>query len=180
MTAIFILTLSTVQLDVVRDALHLASRIGVGSMADVQRWWGNDGGYGTKLSGDLEALTRRMTGLRPRTIEAAPLEARIAWDLLAVIRTAQAARRINRTPDFSGCPNHSGEPTARVDCLRDISQASLTELEAIPAPDVRILPPLRPKTAANQKADPMAKATNPVKKTVKKVAPKKVAAKKAK
>lgn len=176
MAARLILTLSTAQLDVVRDALALVGTIGVGSLSEVPQWWGNPGGHGNLIAGDLQALTRKMVGLHPRGISAAPRAAQVAWDIAAAIRLAQAASRLKRTPDYSGLVLHTDEPCARLDCLHagdNHSQGSLADLEAIPVSPPSALPPLRLKLAAPKKDHTMAVSKNPLKKSVKKVVAKK-------
>lgn len=175
--AAFLITVSATQLNVVRDALVLASSIGIGSFAEVQKWWGDDGGHGTMLRGNLEGITKKMIGLHPKTIAAAPRPAQVAWDLAAAIRLAQAANRLKKAPEYHSLPLHTEEPCARVDQFSGANTlGSLSDLEAIPVSPSGI-PSLRLHTARS-KEHPMSKSL--VKKPAKKVAKKAVAAKKAK
>jgi hypothetical protein len=131
----FLLTLSAAQLNVVRDALVAVAAIGAGSFTDIHVWWGDQGGHGGTLKGDLERVTKKMIGLHPRTIAEAPRSARVAWDLAAAIRLAQAAHRIKQSPDYSGVQMHATERCARVDTYQSsgvVSLGSLGDLDKIP------------------------------------------------
>ncbi|HPS78659.1 MAG TPA: hypothetical protein PLS53_10935 [Thermoanaerobaculaceae bacterium] len=166
--ATYVLTLSATQLNVVRDAVLLAAAAGRGSFGDIQAWWGDQGGHGGALRGQLEAMTKKCTGLHPRRIADAPEPAKVAWDVGTVICHAQAAMRLRRSPDFTGLARHSQEPSARLDCLHSgdrSSQGSLKDLEAVPVSLQRVLPPL-PRAAPVPKEHPMSVAKKVSKKPV--------------
>lgn len=141
----YALRLSPSQLSIVHEALVLAAAAGQGSFEGVQRWWGDEGGHGNCLKGQLESLTKKMCKLHPRRIQEAPMAAKLAWDISSAINTARAAIRLKRIADYAAVPWLTGEPPARLDVLQsgDSSrwQVPLKELEKVPLSPV--LPPLR-------------------------------------
>ena len=123
----------------------MASAAGQGSFEGAQRWWGDEGGHGHCLQGQLEDLTKKMCKLHPRRIQDAPIGAKVAWDIVRSIRLAQAMLRLKREPNYAELPQYSGEPPARLNVLQsgDSSrwQAPLKDLEKVTLSPV--LPPLR-------------------------------------
>ena len=151
--ATFLLTVSKNQLDVIRDALVLASAAGRGSFTECQKWWGNEAGHGCMLKGNLEALTFKMTKLHARRIPDSPEPARVAWDIAAVIWSTQASLRLKRAKTARYLARHSTEPAARVDVLvpeTTMLQGPLSALEALPASASEILPALQPRRGAKK------------------------------
>ena len=139
MPASFILSLTLTQLEVVRDALTTVGNMGTGHFESAQEWWGNvgdHGDFGTMLRERLEKVGKVAQHAQCRGIKDAPDRARMAWDLAAVIRASQAARRLKKPVELALLPRVGKGPLARVDCIQPGTRtfmASLDTLKDVPA-----------------------------------------------
>jgi hypothetical protein len=146
MPASFLLTLTALQLDVVRDALCTCGHHGCGRFEGAQDWWGNTGihgEYGNTIRERLDKVSALAQKVEVRGIQGAPERTRVAWDIAAAIRLAQAAHRLKKPVDYAMMPRMAKGPPARVD-PRDPGtrnfMASLDSLKDVPLPPTRKKP----------------------------------------
>lgn len=159
MPASFLLTLTALQLDVVRDALCTCGHHGCGRFEVAQEWWGSTGAhqqFGTTIKERLDKVGILAQKVEARGIHGAPERARVAWDIASAIRLAQAARRLKKPADYAAMPRAAKGPVAKVDCVKPRTgtrtfMAPLDALKDVPdlpksrrRPERPAVPPLFP------------------------------------
>ena len=151
MLAAFLLALTPLQLDVVRDALATVGQQGCGHFGSAQDWWGNKAGtgeYGNMIRARLDGVSAVANGLQARRAQDAPERARVAWDLAASIRLAQAARRLKQAPDYAAMPRLTQEPAAHLDMVYVGEQSFVAPLDTLRDPPVKKRKPESPAVPA--------------------------------